>query len=157
MRTVKKPTTDEIRQLSWPNVRPWLSCKPLSYLCRRCVARTGFPLAPSPTSPLNTAFSVILQLQNCPFESRWTRGAELGTGAYATVYRCTEKSGAARTGAVKVIDQKKLSRTQITALLTEVKVLHRIVHPHSCVSVRLDSPHRAAHGCRQSSTTLKCS
>jgi hypothetical protein len=57
------------------------------------------------TNPTSTANLVI---NPAPFESIYELGPKLGTGAFATVYKCRQKKGPRRAAAVKVFDLSKV-------------------------------------------------
>ena len=59
----------------------------------------------TPTTPTSTANIVI---NPAPFESVYKLGPKLGTGAFATVYKCTLKSKPKRAAACKVFDLSKV-------------------------------------------------
>lgn len=59
----------------------------------------------TPTTPTSTANVVI---NPAPFESVYELGPQLGTGAFATVYKCTQKTKPKRSAAVKVFDLSKV-------------------------------------------------
>lgn len=59
----------------------------------------------TPTTPTSTSNIVI---NPAPFESVYELGPQLGTGAFATVYKCTQKKKPKRAAAVKVFDLSKV-------------------------------------------------
>lgn len=63
------------------------------------------------------------------FESEYTLGKELGSGAYAVVYECTSKANG-RKAAVKVVERSKLTVEDDEALKEEVAILRNMKHDH---------------------------
>ncbi|EWM22378.1 myosin light chain kinase [Nannochloropsis gaditana] len=67
--------------------------------------------------------------KNLSFDKDYTLGKELGSGAYAVVYECTNKA-TGRKAAVKIVDRSKLSGEDDEALKQEVAILRDMKHGH---------------------------
>jgi len=63
------------------------------------------------------------------FDSDYSLGKELGSGAYAVVYECTSKA-TGRKAAVKVVERSKLTVEDDQALKEEVAILRNMKHDH---------------------------
>lgn len=70
----------------------------------------------------------IFNLGDEKFEDVWTLKDELGRGAFATVYRCTEKA-TGKDKAVKVVNKNNIDM-KAESLKNEVVILRNIQHPN---------------------------
>eukprot|EP00640_Fibrocapsa_japonica_P001450 CAMPEP_0113934478 /NCGR_PEP_ID=MMETSP1339-20121228/1803_1 /TAXON_ID=94617 /ORGANISM="Fibrocapsa japonica" /LENGTH=389 /DNA_ID=CAMNT_0000936297 /DNA_START=53 /DNA_END=1222 /DNA_ORIENTATION=+ /assembly_acc=CAM_ASM_000762 len=70
------------------------------------------------------------------FEDHYTRGKELGSGAYSHVFLCNDKS-TRQQYAVKVVQKSKLAKEDLDALNDEIAIMQELDHEHIIKLVRV--------------------
>ena len=62
------------------------------------------------------------------FHQKYLAGPELGSGAFSTVYECTENSPPHQVYAVKVVEGTRMSRKKLIAFKNEIEILADLKH-----------------------------